>query len=78
MTNIWDVEETMRVGTNGNVQLTSSKKCVVPDLGEHWFNKELMTNITSMKDMTSKYRVTMDSAVEEALFVHMKNKIVVF
>ena len=31
-----------------------------------------------MKDMTSKYKVTMDSAVEKALFVHMKNKIAVF
>ena len=37
-----------------------------------------MTNIIAMKDMTSKYRVTMDSAIEKALFVHMKNKIVVF
>ena len=78
VTDIWDVNETMGVGTNGNGQLVSSKKCFVPDLGEHWFNSESMTNIIAMKDMTDKYRVTMDSAVEKALFVHMPKKIVVF
>ena len=78
MTDVWDVDETMGVGTNGNGHLMSNQKCLVPHLGEHWFNSDSMTNIIAMKDMTDKYRVTMDSAVEKALFVHMPEKIVVF
>ena len=78
VTDIWEVNETMGVGTNGNGQLVLRKKCLVPDLGEHWFNSESMTNIIAMKDITDTYRVTMDSAVEKALFVHMPTKIVVF
>ena len=31
-----------------------------------------------MKDMTDRYTVMMDSAVEKVLFVHMPDKIVVF
>ena len=31
-----------------------------------------------MKDMTDRYRVTMDSSVEKAIFVHMPDKIVTF
>ena len=71
---IWDVNESMGVGTNGNGQLISTQKCIVPYLGEKWFNKDSMTNIIAMKDMTDKFRVTMDSAVEKALFVHMPKK----
>ena len=78
VTDVWDVDETMGVGTNGNGHLMSNQKCLVPHLGEHWFNSDSMTNIIAMKDMTDKYRVTMDSAVEKALFVHMPEKIVVF
>ena len=78
VTNVWDVDKSMGVGTNGNGQLISNQKFMIPDLGEFWFNEESMTSIIAMKDMTSKYRVTMDSAVKKALFVHTKNKIVVF
>ena len=68
----------MGAGSNENGKLTSNQKCMIPDLGEHWFNKESITNIIAMKYTTSKYKVTMYSAVEKVLFVHMKNKIVVF
>ena len=75
---IWDVDESMGLGTNGGGSLTSRKKCNIPHLGEHWFNEDSITNIIAMKDMTDKYRVTMDSAVEKALFVHLPHKVVVF
>ena len=75
---IWDVNETMGLGTNGGGRLTSTKKCNIPYLGEHWFNEDSITNIIAMKDMTDRYRVTMDSAVEKALFVHLPHKIIVF
>ena len=51
MTDVWDVEDSMGVGTNGNGQLISNQKCMVPDLGEYWFNEESMTNIIAMKDV---------------------------
>ena len=41
---IRNVKETMGVGTNGNGQLISNQKCIVPHLGEQWFNRELMYN----------------------------------
>ena len=78
VTDVWDVTESMGVGTNGNGQLISTQKCNVPHLGEQWFNKESMTNIIAMKDMTDRFRVTMDSAIEKALFVHMPDKVVIF
>ncbi len=37
-----------------------------------------MTNIIRMKDMTNKFRVTMDSKEELALLVHMPDRIVKF
>ena len=33
VTNVWDVKESMGVGTNGNGQLITNQKCMVPDLG---------------------------------------------
>ena len=78
VTDIWNVKEAMGVGTNGNGQLISNQKCIVPHLGEQLFDKDSMANIIAMNDMTDKFRVTMDSAVEKALFVHMPDKIVVF
>ena len=75
---IWNVDDSMGLGTNGGGSLTSRKKCNIPYLGEHWFNGDSITNIIAIKDMTDKYRVTMDSAVEKALFVHLPHKIVIF
>ena len=69
---IWDVKDTM------GLSLTSKKKCNIPYLGKHWFKKDSITNIIAMKDMTDRYRVTMDSAVEKALFVHLPHKVVIF
>ena len=37
-----------------------------------------MTNIIAMKDMTDRYRVTVDSAADKALSVHLQDKIVIF
>ena len=78
VTKVWDVKESMGLGTNGGGSLISKLKCIVPHLGEQWFNPESMTNIIAMKDMTDRYRVTMDSAVENALFVHLPDRIVIF
>ena len=75
---VWDVNESMGLGTNGGGSLISTQKCEMPHLGEHWFNADSITNIIAMKDMTDRYRVTLDPAVEKALFVHIPHKIVIF
>jgi hypothetical protein len=40
------------------------------------YNENSITNIISLKHMTDKFRVTMDSKEERALLVHMPGKIV--
>jgi len=51
---VWDVEESMGVGTIGDGELILKQKCIIPHLGEHWFKQDSMTNIIAMKDMTDK------------------------
>ena len=68
----------MEVGTNGGGCLESTHKCDIPLLGEHWINEDSMTNIISLSDMTSKFKVTMDTSKEKAFFVHLPDKIVKF
>ena len=75
---IWDVHESMGVGINRNGQLISKKKINVPHLGEKWFNPELITSSIAMKVVIDKFRVTMNSALKKALFVHMPNRTVIF
>ena len=64
----------MEVGTNGGGHLESKQKCNVPLLGEHWFNKDSMTNIIALSDMTAKFRVTMDSSKEKAFLSIFQKK----
>ena len=78
VTKIWSTNKHMGVGTNGGCKLISTKKCTIPHLGEHWFNEDSMTNIIALSDMTDKFRVTMDSNIEKALFVHLPDKVVKF
>jgi hypothetical protein len=56
----------MSMLTNGG-SINSFKKCTVPNLGEHWFNENPITNIISMADMIKQSRVTMDSDNEKEL-----------
>ena len=76
--NVWDVKKSMGLGTNGGGSLVSNMKYIIPHLGEKWFNSESMTNIIAMKDMTDRYKVTIDSAVEIVLFVYLPDMIVIF
>ena len=45
----------MGVDTNGNGRLDSTQKCEIPHLGEHWFNRDSVTNIIAMEDMTDRF-----------------------
>ena len=77
VTNIRDTKHTLKVLTNGGV-MKSQQKCDVPHLGECWYNKDSITNIIAMCDMTNKSRITMDTNKEAALIVHLPNKAMKF
>jgi hypothetical protein len=59
VTNIRDSNNPMSISTNGG-ELKSYKKCDIPHIDNVWFNENAITNIISMKNMTDKFRVTMD------------------
>ena len=50
----------------------------LPNYGRVPLDKEAMTNILSVGVMSDKYRITMDTAKENAFFVHTPKKIVKF
>jgi hypothetical protein len=56
--NIRDSNKPLSISTNGG-ELKSYKKCDIPHIDNVWFNKNSITNIISMKDITDKFRVTM-------------------
>lgn len=67
----------MHLWTNGGV-LVTTKKADLPHWGEVWFDDKAITNIFSYAEMADRYRVTYDSAKEDAFFVHLQDKIVRF
>jgi hypothetical protein len=75
--NIIDTEKRLEVMTNGG-PMVLNQTCEVPHLGVHWFNKESITNIMALCDVTAKFRVTMDSSKEKAMLVHMPDKVIRF
>ena len=54
------------------------QKCDISYINNLWYNKNSITNITSMKYMTEKICIVMDSKEELALLVHMPNRIIKF
>ena len=77
VSNVRQSKETLSILTNGG-QITSHMKCDVPYINDVWYNEDSITNIISLKDMTNKFRVTMDSKEELTFLVHMPDKIVKF
>ena len=60
---------TLLLATNAGV-LSTSHTATLPGYGSVWFNEDAITNVVSLYNMTQKYRVTFDSAVEQAFIVH--------
>jgi hypothetical protein len=77
LTNIRASNYPLSISTNGG-QLESNKKCDIPHIDNVGYNENSITNVISLKHMTDKFRVTMDSKEERALLVHMPDKIVKF
>ena len=49
-------------------------------MGEVWYNEDGLTNILSLAKLANKHlnRVTMDTAKEDAIYVHTPDKIIRF
>ena len=58
--------------------MLTEQECEVDKFGKVWYNKNSLTNIFSLAEMASKYKVTFDSEKENAFVIHMQNKEVKF
>ena len=65
-------ETIMRAITNGGHQ-DSDHKGILPGFFKVWINKRSLLNILAMGGVRKNFRVTMDTDVEVAINVHMKN-----
>ena len=60
---------TLKLATNAGTMETKDK-AIVPKYGEVWFDKNAITNVFSLANMTKKHQVTFDSDDENAFIVH--------
>ena len=58
----------MSVHGNGGT-LTTNMKAHVKDYGDVWFDTNAITNILSLKNVSSKFHVTYDSCNGESTFI---------
>ena len=65
-------KEPLTMATNAGQTLLDTA-ADMPGWGEVYFNKDGMANIFGLYAMTQKYRVTMDSAIKNAIIVHHPN-----
>ena len=63
--------------TNGG-QVQVVQQGVLPNYGPVPFHEDAVTNLMSLAKLTDKHRVTFDSAVDNAFYVHAPNKTVRF
>jgi len=76
--NLRDSEHVQRVYTNGGYQ-DSTKVGFLPGFFEVWYNEDSRLNILSFSDVASKYRITIDTAKENSILVHInKEKVLKF
>ena len=50
--------------------MKTTEKATVPEYGEVWYDKNAITNVFSLANMTKHHRVTFDSAKQNAFIVH--------
>ena len=63
--------------TNDGV-VQSGLKCEVDKIGEAWFNKNALTNVFSFAGLVDKFRIKIDSKIEDSFWVYVGNKKVKF
>ena len=69
----------MKVDANGEGCLEAASSCEVPSMPcKVRINKENITSTTSLADVADDHRVTMDTSKDQAMLVHLPDKIVRF
>ena len=69
VTDITISKQTLNMKTNAGDK-TLNMKAMVPEYKQVWFNQDGIANIFAFADVADKYRVTYDSKVKDAFFVH--------
>ena len=77
LSNVRDMDSPIGINTNGGTK-TLHQEGTLTGYGVVPYDKDLIANIVSLADAADKYRVTMDTDKEDAIFVHMQDKIVKF
>ena len=72
-----EAQECIRMFTNAG-EKKICEQATVPGYGKVWFDESAIANIFSFASLTKKYRVTYDSAVEDAFIVHLKGSTIKF
>ena len=67
----------LELHTNGG-PIYSKEQASVDKFGKVWYNKDSVANIFSFAEMRNRYRITYDSAVEDAFLVHTPKRKVRF
>ena len=72
MTNLHSVKpgEGIRCYCNGGFQDTTHQTGTVPGVGKVWYNPSSLANILSFSKLSETYRITTDTADEQAFIVH--------
>ena len=68
--NIRRSDKTLMAYSNGGFQ-DSNLKGTFPGMFDVWYNHESMLNILSFKDVRKHFRITIDTAVENCINVHL-------
>ena len=68
--NITGSKKTLKAYTNGGHQ-DSNKPGDFPGFSKVYYNPSSMLNILSFKNVRKRFRVTIDTLVENAIYVHM-------
>ena len=75
--NVRPAPKPLQIQINGGI-MKVNHICDIPYLGTQWFSKDAITNIISLADINQNYRVTMDTAKEKLMIVHVDHKMVKF
>ena len=70
LTDVRKSKQRLRAMTNGGSQ-ESEYQGMLPGFFEVWYNPNSMLNILSFGEVASRFRITMDTAQENAILVHM-------
>ena len=70
--NIHQSNTILHAKTNGGSQ-DSTMRATLPGFFDVWFNSQSMVNILAWCDVSEHYRITTDTSVEDAIFVHISD-----